>query len=342
MKLKMLAQLSEELELVDRYTKEYLVPVEENGKTAEIMYHLLGAPGKRLRPQLLLLAGRLGPDYARKKDRLSKLGALVELVHMASLVHDDIVDDSPLRRGTPTVQARFGKDMAVYTGDLILSQVMHVLFRENMVEAGKELSGTIQDMCRGEIGQLDCCYSTCTSIAQYMRNIYGKTASMFALACVLGGMESGCLPGQVNALRNFGENMGYLFQIQDDVLDFLADISMEGKPDHMDFQSGIFTLPVLYALEEPAFRSSIQKLAVSAKERLLKKVEMSALDRIVLESGGLEKTRRAMEYFGKQAKLALDQLPKNDAVEALGKLLAMLERRSNQLCRTEMRKAAAS
>lgn len=141
-----LKQVSEEM--------ENLLPSEWNqGAVGDIVQAILVGRGKGYRPSLLLLMGRFGPDYPSCNQRLYRLGALVELVHMASLIHDDIIDDSALRRGNPTIQARFGKKMAVFSGDLILGQVMSVLLKENLRESGVLIAGTIQDMCCGEITQ---------------------------------------------------------------------------------------------------------------------------------------------------------------------------------------------
>lgn len=194
--------LHEEMKLVKQYINEFLTQDLKNSKVEEIAGTVLAASGKGYRPRLLLLTARMGEGYPRCRERLCKMGALIEMVHTASLIHDDIVDDSPLRRGCATVQSRFGKDMAVYAGDLILGRVMHTLFRDGMWELGFYLGQTIEDMCRGEIGQLECRYRTDTTAGQYEANIFGKTASLFITACRAGAMESGCEKNILDAMAH--------------------------------------------------------------------------------------------------------------------------------------------
>ena len=125
--------LENEIDLVESYIQEYLRPAGLNQAVEDILSEVLTGSGKKIRPLLLLLAGRCGDHYQENRDRLCQLGALLEMVHLASLIHDDIVDDSPLRRGRPTIQSRFGKNMAVYAGDLVLSRVMNVLFNNHYI-----------------------------------------------------------------------------------------------------------------------------------------------------------------------------------------------------------------
>lgn len=324
MNFKEILNLKEEMFLVEKYIIEYLPPEKRNEKVDQIIQELMLAKGKRLRPQILLLAGKMGPDYEKVKDRLCRLGALLELVHMASLVHDDIIDDSLLRRGLPTVQSKYGKDMAVYTGDLILSRVLQNLFKEKFQESGVLLGKTVEDMCMGELGQMACRYRMDVEIDEYMQNIYGKTVSMFELACRLGAMESRCDEETIKALCDLGKNMGYMFQIRDDLLDFLSNAQDEGKPTHADFQEGIYTLPVLYAMKNKEYESILLKLMLQAESSIFLPEHMEALDKAVIQSGGLSAAIDTMEKHRMLAEEALERLPEHSTKKMLHVLLKKL------------------
>ena len=185
-------EMVQEMEQVEAYLAEYLRDPGYGGAVGRILRDAEQSRGKRLRPRLLLLASRYGKDFAAARDRLCRLGALVELVHMASLIHDDIVDDAPLRRGLPTAQAKYGKDVAVYAGDLLLSRIVRSLFRDGFIRVGEMFGEAVEAMCIGEIGQMECRWNACTTVDRYMRNIYGKTAALCRLACRAGAAESGC------------------------------------------------------------------------------------------------------------------------------------------------------
>ena len=216
--------------------------------------------GKRLRPRLLLMASRYGSEFQGSRSRLCRLGALVELVHMASLIHDDIVDDAPLRRGMPTTQSKYGKDMAVYAGDLILSRIVQSLFRDGFMRVGAYFGDTVEAMCLGELGQMEYRGREDITVDQYMSNIYGKTAALCRLACVAGAVESGCSDEVTSQLEQLGINFGYMFQIRDDLLDFISTSAEEGKPTQVDFREGIYTLPVIYAMQDAGSMSEAAAL----------------------------------------------------------------------------------
>ena len=325
MKLSEMQGLQADMRLVDRYMMEFLPPNKEQGKMGEIINAVMSAKGKRYRPMLLLLTGRCGPNFPAARERMCKLGAIIELIHMASLVHDDIVDDSPLRRGQPTIQSRFGKDMAVYTGDMILGRAMGILFREDLGQAGSLFGATIEDMCRGEIGQFDNRYRTEGTVDDYLDNIYGKTVSLFETACRLGGMEGGCSQETVEKLAEFGRHLGYLFQLRDDLLDFLSEETREGKPTHVDFREGVFTLPVLYALAHPDYHKEVCELAMLAEQGMFFAEEADRLDWAVRSSGGLLAAVEQMDAHRHQAVRLAAALPNHEVSGNLQKLLSKLD-----------------
>lgn len=317
--------LESEMEQVSRQMEELLPSEWKQGAVGEIIQAILEGRGKGYRPSLLLMMGKLGPDYPSCKDRLYRLGALVEFVHMASLIHDDIIDDSDLRRGKPTIQARFGKEMAVYTGDLILGQVMSILLKDRILESGILLAGTVQDMCRGEIGQDSNAYKMDISEAEYYTNIYGKTASMFVTVCKMAGIESGCDSEVIGRMGEIGLHLGYLFQIRDDLLDFTKESLEDGKPMKMDFQNGILTLPIIYTLQNPACKKDMERLIRLAETGRLSEANLIELDDLILAAGGFEATMKKANEHRDRIKELLSTLPRCKSTETIGHLVAMLK-----------------
>lgn len=303
------AELLQEMRQVEEYLSEYMRDPGCGGAVGEILRDAGASKGKRLRPRLLLMAGRYGRDFEKSRDRLCRLGALVELVHMASLIHDDIVDDAPLRRGMPTTQAKYGKDMAVYAGDLLLSRIVQSLFRDGFVRAGAMFGEAVEAMCCGEIGQMECRYREDVTVAQYMRNIYGKTAALCRLACVAGAAECGCSGAVLAQLGELGINFGYMFQIRDDLLDFVSDAAQEGKCTQADFREGILTLPVLYAMEESQARPQILALLREAEAGRFDSDGALRLADLVRASGGFVRAAADMEMYAARALHAIEKLP---------------------------------
>ncbi|MCL1815140.1 MAG: polyprenyl synthetase family protein [Treponema sp.] len=303
--------LSEELLLVDNYINEFLHTSGEMEEVETILNCVNSTRGKMIRPLLLLLAARFGPDYEAEKQRLCKMGALVEIVHMASLVHDDIIDDSPLRRGRPTIQQQFGKDMAVYAGDFMTSRVLRHLSAEQMNREGIIIGWTVEKMCRGELGQMSCRWNTETSVEEYLRNIFGKSAALFVAAAQLGGEGSGTSQNIVGSLTAIGEHLGYMFQMRDDLLDFISAESKEGKPVHKDFADGIYTLPVLYAFTQPSCGQRLREIARSDSTASGYGELLREMRQIVLQSGGIDFCRQQMENHaalaGRQVAALMEQ-----------------------------------
>lgn len=316
-------ELRQDMELMEKYLSYYLREPEYGSTAGKILRDMKMSRGKRLRPRLLLMASRYGENYQTVRKRLCRLGALVELIHMASLVHDDIVDDAPLRRGLPTTQARYGKDMAVYAGDLILSRIVQSLFRDGFMKLGACFGDTVEAMCLGELGQMQCRGREDVTVSQYMRNIYGKTAALCRLACIAGAVESGCGEEVVRQLEELGVNFGYMFQIRDDLLDFVSNTVKEGKPTQADFREGIYTLPVIYALQDQKIRPGIIRLIYMAKEECFGSREEEELKALVIEGGGIRRASEDMESCAKRAMQAIENLPDHGVSKVFRELLVL-------------------
>lgn len=290
---------------------------------SEIVDSVFTAPGKLLRPALLLLFGRFGPDCASSGERLCSAGAVVELTHMASLIHDDIVDDAPFRRGRPTVQSAYGKDMAVYAGDYLLSRVLDCLMRPDMAQAGQVLSRGISDMCIGELGQHAARFDVQTDENRYFMNISGKTAALFSASCEMGALISGGTRYTVSAASRFGHSLGVLFQLRDDLTDCLPESVEAGKKRGMDFINGIYTLPVIYSFADSEYGAKLRELAASAAAMEPEAV-FGALYEYITKAGGVDYTRWIMKQYRERALNSMTQLPNLELKPQLASVLDLL------------------
>lgn len=305
-KLKKLKTESDVLmQTVEGYIDSFAAHTLGGTEVGAVLDDAVGTRGKMLRPRLLLLAGECGPDFDAAQDRLCRLAAMIELTHMASLIHDDIVDEAPCRRGKPSVQGKYGKDAAVYAGDFLMSRVSYHIAQEELNRSGAVLAKTVEEMCAGEIGQAACRYREDVTLQEYLRNIHGKTAALFMAACRIGAMESGCDAATVRTLELFGEQLGLLFQLRDDLLDFTSDVLAIGKAVHRDFQEGIYTMPVLCALEQPGGREALAPIMRANARGKLTLEQLHQMERQVEELGGVEATRQEIRSREKCAEQLL-------------------------------------
>ena len=280
--------------------------------------------GKMIRPRLVLLSGSFGPFYEVKIDKLFKLAAMIELTHLASLIHDDIVDDAPFRRGERSVQSKYGKDAAVYAGDFIICRINYTLARENMNEAAAVLSQTIEHMCEGEIGQAMCRYREDVSTDDYLWNIQGKTTALFKAACQLGASEMGCSKETVSKLSAFGECLGTMFQLRDDLLDFTSDEAQIGKETHKDFRDGIYTMPVLMTLKDPEGRKVLLPIIQENSKHRISDSDIARMEEAVVRYGGTDATVREIRRMSQRCLSILGSLDYCAAVQVFRNILKLL------------------
>jgi len=220
----------------------------------DVASHLLGAGGKRLRPTLTLcaayaVAGEPEQSGSSVMDGAITGGASVELVHLGSLYHDDVIDEAETRRGVPSVNARWSNIVAILAGDYLLARASALAASLGAPVAGL-LAATIGELCRGQVLELQHLFDVGRSEEDYATAIEGKTASLFATACRIGGMVSAVDEPTLDALTRFGTHLGLCFQIVDDCLDLTATDATLGKPAGQDLVEGIYTLPVIYALAD--------------------------------------------------------------------------------------------
>ena len=213
----------------------------------DIASHLIGAGGKRIRPALALCAGyAAGPDNPLSDDVITGAVA-VELVHLGSLYHDDVIDEASTRRGVESVNHRWSNIVAILAGDFLLARASS-LAASLGVEVAGILADTIAELCQGQVLELQRLYDVNRDEAAYFGSIAGKTASLMATACRIGAIVGGLDRPTVESLTEYGRHAGMIFQIVDDVLDLTATDEELGKPSGLDLAEGIYTLPVIYAL----------------------------------------------------------------------------------------------
>lgn len=277
---------------------------------------LISGGGKKLRPFLMFLAASFG-DY--DKEKLLQLGSGIELLHMASLVHDDIIDNAELRRGKKTAQKRFGKKEAVFIGDFLLSMTFDIFFEYLDADTLRKMNKNVRLLCEGEIEQSEKRFDLQIGIKDYYRRIRHKTALLFALSSYLGAYVSGIRGQKLSVLYKLGLETGMAFQIQDDLLDFEGDESDTGKLLARDLKEGIITLPVILLMEQDKFRD---KYSAYNNSNLDDKVAKNIIAD-VKNTGMLKESRKILVVFVNRVKKYLDQLPENKAKRKLKKLIEL-------------------
>ncbi len=285
--------------------------------------HALEARGKRLRPALVLLAGNLG-DY--NLNRLVPLGAAIELLHTASLVHDDVVDGAVSRRGRPTANAVFDNAITVLLGDYMFANAAEMVTRTGSLQVTRLFALALMKMTSGELDQDAAAFDVGKDVQQYLWRIGGKTAALIANATEGGAVLGQCDERTVEALRTYGYSVGMAFQIVDDILDFTGDEALMGKPVGSDLLEGTVTLPGLLFLERYPRDNPIKKFFTARRDRLVRLQE--ALDAINASDVIPASMDIARDYV-RRANEAIAHLPESETKRCLLDLSEyVLERRS--------------
>jgi heptaprenyl diphosphate synthase len=226
---------------------------------ADVAAHLIEAGGKRIRPTLALCATYASSSASRASDEAITGAVAVELVHLGSLYHDDVIDEAETRRGVPSVNARWSNIVAILAGDFLLARASSLAASLGADVAGL-LAATIGELCRGQVLELQHLFDATRGEDGYESAIEGKTAALFATSCRIGGMVAQMPDPTLDALTRFGRHLGMCFQIVDDVLDLTATEDALGKPAGQDLLEGVYTLPVIYALREsPELRELLRQ-----------------------------------------------------------------------------------
>jgi heptaprenyl diphosphate synthase len=272
-----------------------------------------------LRPVFTIVASQVGNDEPASEDAISG-GISCELVHLGSLYHDDVMDESTTRRGVETVNAKWGNLQAILAGDFLLAKASEIAASLG-TEVAALLARTIGHLCAGQIEELRHTYNVSRPVDAYLSSIDGKTASLYATAARIGGLVAGHDRSVVDALTNYGTAYGMVFQIVDDVLDLTATDEQLGKPAGHDMEEGVYTLPVLHTLA--AGGTAATELRSVLGKPLSESERLKVLD-IVRSNGGIATAIAAAKSFVDDAERACDVLPKGNTVDAMRAAAAAL------------------
>ncbi len=292
---------------------------------SQIAQYLQSNGGKRLRPILLLVSCRL---FREPSPEAIRLAAIVELIHTATLVHDDVIDDAKTRRGKPSTNVRWGNQTSVLAGDWLYMQAFQIALRLRSFEILDLLITLTQQMVDGELLQLERIGKIGITEADALELINHKTASLFAACTRLGAIAAGATQEQQAVLGDFGWNLGMAFQIVDDILDFTSKESVLGKPVGNDLREGKVTLPLTYALQQASAdeRAAVEKVLASGN---YDEVSVDEIRRILDRHEGIERARaRAQEFIAKSRALleSFSDSPARSALFAATGLIADRDR----------------
>ena len=290
----------------------------------EASTQLLQAGGKRIRPIFVLLSGHFG-NYNLEK--IQTVAVSLELIHMATLVHDDVVDDAELRRGKPTIKQRYGNRVAMYTGDYILARALENITTIKDPQIHKLLSQTLVQVVEGEIDQIEDKFNWDQQLKHYLRRIKRKTALLIAASCKLGAIASGANPKYTNMLYRYGYNIGMSFQIIDDILDFTSTNKDLGKPTGSDLLQGNVTLPVLFALKDASFKEELK--SVFQRFHTVEEKDIMNLIEKLTELGAINESYQVSDKYLNKALQSLEGLPNNKAKQTLISIASFIGKRKS-------------
>ena len=276
--------------------------------------HLFDAGGKRIRPAIVFLASRATMPNGQPTERHRRLAEITEMIHTASLVHDDVVDEADLRRNVETVNSLFGNKIAVLAGDFLFAQSSWYLANLDNLQVVKLLSEVIRDFAEGEISQGLNRFDTSISLDDYLDKSYYKTASLMANSAKAAAVLSDVTPEVAENLYSYGRNLGLAFQIVDDILDFTGSTEVLGKPAGSDLASGNLTVPVLYALEQESLLKALIEGEFAEPGDLDRALEL--IDR----SNGIERAQKLAKSHARAAAASLECLAPSSSKDALNEL----------------------
>jgi octaprenyl-diphosphate synthase len=287
--------------------------------TAEVE-RLLAGGGKRLRPMLVLHSAHL---CAADIEKAIYAAAAVELLHTATLVHDDLIDHSPVRRGVHTMNAHRSPGTTVIAGDYLFARAAFLASRTDSVRLMRRFAETLMTICSGEVRQMFDGHSAGVTREDYVRRIYAKTASLISMSSQAGAALADVRPEEAGALEKYGDNLGLAFQVVDDVLDFVADEEILGKPVGGDLRQGLVTLPLLLFLEEEQEHPAVLRAVDTGMPAAVNEA-VSA----VASSSAIERSLEVAREYAEQARAALDVFPGSRHRDGLLELVDFAVQRS--------------
>jgi heptaprenyl diphosphate synthase len=258
-------------------------------------------------------------------DNLIPLATALEMIHMATLVHDDVVDKSLTRRGKPTVKAKWGDTVSLHTGDYLFAKSLTLISEYEDKRVACILANVSVQMCQGEIQQLATAFDTNQSIRDYFYRIKRKTALLISASTELGAIAAGARDNDIRALKYYGHFLGMAFQITDDILDMIADEKKLGKPIGSDLRQGIITMPVIYALKNSDHKEELKSIIMDKEKKQEKIAE--AIE-IIKDSGGIDYSFKITRKYIDKSKNELIKLPENKNSILLGKIADFIYERT--------------
>lgn len=286
---------------------------------SEMLQHALSSRGKGVRPLLVFLTALLHAGEQHKVGRRSHIAAmLVEMIHTASLIHDDVIDEADERRGRPSANALWQSRNAVILGDFILARNMSIGLDSGQFDLVAHITRAMTELCEGEVLQSESARHQIATRERYLEVIRRKTASLLAVSASAGALSVGASREDIERMHRLGEALGMAFQIQDDILDYTPE-AKTGKPVNNDLREGKITLPLLYVLEhasEERRRELLERLQRCHNQP----EEVAYLQTVVEQCGGLDEARRVMEQYIEKAQQLLAHYPRSEAREALEQL----------------------
>lgn len=290
----------------------------------EISEHLVQAGGKRLRPALYFLSARCGGQ--NDSANIQPLATAIELIHMATLVHDDVIDNAATRRGIPTANSKWGNQMSVLIGDFLFAKAFSIVASNQVSERVMQvLTEIICSMAEGEIIQNKDTFNPDQSEMEYLDRIAKKTADFIAASCELGALTAKLSNEDVQALRDYGYSIGMAFQITDDILDMTASSEQLGKPSGNDLRQGIVTLPVLYALQHSPNAAELKNIVST---RAMSETQLERGLEIIHETEAIDYSYRLVSEYLNRARSVLPAGMPADIKEAFLAVAEFVEMRN--------------
>ncbi len=292
----------------------------KNKPLEELLKTLSNAGGKRLRPAFVILSAGFGKS---RDDKLLTAAAGIEILHMATLVHDDIIDDAGVRRGKPTINRMHGDKMAVYMGDYLLTRAVSLLSRAVPEKRLEQIAKGIKSICEAEVEQFYSRYHSEVSLVTYLKRIGRKTAAMFAYSCAEGAFLSKTPRKHIRNLSKFGFYYGMAFQIQDDILNLTQEMKKTGKPKGNDIQEGVITLPLILALRKSRdFSKSVEHMLTGRK---LEQKDIGWIIQEIVRLGGIVEAQAWTDRYVQKALKMIEALPNKPEKKILADLAIGLE-----------------
>lgn len=283
----------------------------DNPEIERIINYLTENSGKMIRPRMVYLAASM----ARHDPVIVRDAAVaVELIHMASLVHDDVIDHAMIRRGKESINKRWGNHASILTGDYLFATAFNLINRHGMQDIMENITTTIRIMCAGEINQMSLASDINITESEYLEKSYGKTACLFASSCKVGALAASLPAGYAYNLEQFGLCLGYAYQIVDDLLDFMSDADKLGKPVGTDLLEGNITLPVIHALGSCQYGVWLRTLLESG---LTNESNMPQIIAALIDCQAIDSSLQTARRFIERGLAYLDALPDGPAVKEL-------------------------